>query len=521
MNSRTYFLSAVIGLFLMTSFSSGQMLPEKSVIYNFTISMPDPSNHLIHVELSLIGAINDTLNLRMPVWMPGYYQIMDYPDQVFGFRAKDSRGKDLFSIRQGINTWKVASGRGKAIDIEYDVKADKRFVANSWLDTTHCYLIPAATFMYCDGYLKSPVTVKLIPDKRWPVVVTGLEREGGENIYTAPDFDILYDSPFLAGKLEELPEFKIKGITHRFIAYKPGTFDKKIFIESLKIVITAGTEIIGDIPYSEYTFIGIGQGYGGIEHLNNTTVSFNGSNIDNDPAALQRTLLFLAHEYFHNYNVKRIRPFELGPFDYNKENRTNLLWVSEGLSVYYEYLMVRRSGMMNDKELLRNISGNITEYENDPGKEYQSLIQASYNTWSDGPFGNRPGEDDRAISYYEKGPLAGLIIDFTIRKATGNSKSLDDVMRQLYHKYYIEKGRGFTDAEFQEVCEEVATVSLSREFEYVSTTKEIDYSHYLSFAGLTISSSVEPTGKKRFTISENREKNSDQQKFFNAWVTGK
>ena len=151
MNSRMYFLSAVVGFFLMTSFSSGQMILEKSVTYNFTISMPDPSNHLIHVELSLSGAIKNSLNFRMPVWMPGYYQIMNYPDQVSGFRVKDSRGKDLFCIRQGKNTWKVASGREKAIDIEYDVKADKRFVANSWLDTTHCYMIPAGTFMYCDG----------------------------------------------------------------------------------------------------------------------------------------------------------------------------------------------------------------------------------------------------------------------------------------------------------------------------------------------------------------------------------
>jgi predicted metalloprotease with PDZ domain len=260
-------------------------------------------------------------------------------------------------------------------------------------------------------------------------------------------------------------------------------------MQNLKKIIEKGTDIIGDIPYNRYTFIGIGPGFGGIEHLNNATVSFDGNRLD-QKGSMTRILNFLGHEYFHNYNVKRIRPYELGPFDYDKENRTNLLWVSEGLTVYYEYLIVLRAGLMSEQELFDNLGSNIDAYENDPGSPFQSLSQASYNTWSDGPFGMKGKDQDKAISYYDKGPVIGMILDFTIRNATQNKKSLDDVMRQLYRKYYKELQRGFTDAEFQEECESAAGISLAPEFEYVYTTRDIDYTHYLTYAGLKIDKEI-------------------------------
>jgi predicted metalloprotease with PDZ domain len=194
-------------------------------------------------------------------------------------------------------------------------------------------------------------------------------------------------------------------------------------------------------------------------------------------------LHFLAHEYFHHYNVKRIRPVELGPFDYDHGNRTNLLWVSEGLSVYYEYMLVHRAGLSTMEELFNAFRNNMISFEGKPGRLYQTLEQASYNTWSDGPFG---GDPNKSISYYEKGPVVGLILDFKIRSLTKNKRSLDDVMRFLYHEYYQKRKRGFTDDEFRNACEKIAGASLSDEFDYVTTTKEIDYPKYFSYAGLSI-----------------------------------
>jgi predicted metalloprotease with PDZ domain len=484
----------------------------------YAISMPEPSNHLFHVVLYCEGFEGDTADFKMPRWMPGYYQIMEYPNEVKNFSAISLNGQVVPFIKADINTWRVIPGENTSFRISYDVCSEEKFVARNYLDTTHGYIVPAATFMYLNKNLDVPVSLKIMPFSGWKDIATGLERVHGKiNEFTAPDFDILYDCPILIGNLEELPSFDINGVVHRFLAYNPGNFNRDEFISNLEKTVRAGINIIGDIPYKEYTFIGIGPGRGGIEHLNNTTVSFSGSVLE-EPGAMVRMLKFLGHEYFHHYNVKRIRPYELGPFDYDRENRTNLLWVSEGLSVYYEYLMVRIAGLMSEAELLTSIASDINKIENDTGRQYQSLAQASYSTWDEGPFGDRSGGPDRSISYYEKGPIIGLILDFSIRNATQNRKSLDDVMRLLYRQYYKEQQRGFTDAEFQQACQDIAGISLSREFEYVYTTKEIDYSVYLTYAGLKLTEETDSnTGKRKFTITRQDNMSPAQRSLYLSW----
>jgi predicted metalloprotease with PDZ domain len=504
-------------LALQTTFIEGYG-QKPNPLLQYSISMTEPANHLYHVTLLCNGLEGDTIDFKMPRWMPGYYQIMEYSDGVKNFSANNANGRNVPVIKPDKNTWRIVPGKNTSFSISYDVYSDKKFVASNYLDTTHGYIVTAATFMYIDGHLDIPVNLKIVPFIGWKDITTGLDRVIGRiSEYTAPDFDILYDCPILIGNLEKLPSFDINGVVHYFMAYNPGSFNRDIFISSLKKTVMTAIDIMGDIPYSNYTFIGIGPGYGGIEHLNNTTVSFSGNGLEK-PGAMIRMLKFLGHEYFHNYNVKRIRPYELGPFDYDRENRTNLLWVSEGLSVYYEYLIVKRAGLMNDDELMASIESNINTIENDAGRQYQSLSQASYETWDDGPFGNKPGSTDKSISYYEKGPLIGMILDFSIRNATENRNSLDDVMRFLYQHYYKKLHRGFTDAEFQQACQEIAGISLSREFEYVYTTKEIDYLTYLSYAGLKISEEVDKnTGKRKFTLAKQENMNPVQLSIFKAW----
>jgi predicted metalloprotease with PDZ domain len=515
--TRVYKLSLFTLLTVITTCIAGN---EKDVnpLLRYAISMAEPSNHLFHVTLDCKGLRGDTIDFKMPRWMPGYYQIMDYSEQVSNFSVKSVKGNAVPFIKSGNHTWRVIPGEKASFRISYDVFSDKKFVACNYLDPTHGYIVPAATFMYLYGHLDIPVSLKIMAFSDWKDIATGLDRVAGKiNEFTAADFNLLYDCPILIGNLEELPSFKINGVTHRFVAYNPGNFDREAFISGLEKTVRAGIDMIGDIPYNEYTFIGIGPGYGGIEHLNNTTVSFNVNGLEK-PGAMTRMLNFLAHEYFHNYNIKRIRPYELGPFDYDRENRTNLLWVSEGLSVYYEYLMVKRAGLMSEDEFLKNIEGNINTIENDAGRLCQSLTQSSYETWEEGPFGNRAGGSDKSISYYDKGPLIGMILDFSIRNATQNRKSLDDVMRFLYWQYYKKLHRGFTDAEFQQACQDIAGNSLSREFEYVCTTKEIDYSTYLSYAGLKLTEGKDSkTGKRKFTINKLDNMNPSQLSLFRSW----
>ena len=277
---------------------------------HFTVSIPDPEKKQFHVQLDGQGWAMDTIEFRLPKWMPGYYQLMDYAKSLENFTASGNAGNQLAVDHPNGNTWKIVAGRNRPFRISYDIKTQRKFVANNYVDSAHAYILPAGAFIYINGFLNTPVTVQVI--NKWKDVATGLELvRGKKDQYSAPDFDILYDSPLLLGDLEAFPSFKVNGIEHRFIAYNPGKFDQAQLMNNLKKIVEASVSIIGDIPYKQYTFIGIGPGQGGIEHLNNTTVSFNGNSI-NTAEGMNRILNFLAHEYFHHYNVKRIRPLELG-----------------------------------------------------------------------------------------------------------------------------------------------------------------------------------------------------------------
>jgi predicted metalloprotease with PDZ domain len=228
----------------------------------------------------------------------------------------------------------------------------------------------------------------------------------------------------------------------------------------------------------------VGPGGGGLEHMNSAALTFSAAGL-NDPVGYKRWLSFVSHEYFHHFNVKRIRPIALGPFDYDKENYTNMLWVSEGISVYYEDLILNRAGLLNRDEVLERFRTSIAGYENAPGRRFQSATESSFDTWM--KFFSRGGNTaNTTISYYDKGAGLGMLLDFKIRNETKNRKSLDDVMRTLYQKFYKEKKRGFTDQEFRQVCESTAGCPLADIFEYASTVKDIDYPKYFAYAGLDI-----------------------------------
>jgi len=500
---------------LLSAFCSAQT-PNPYFLY--TLSVPDPASHVYQVQLSTSGWDQDTVLFMMPTWMPGYYQKMDYSENALNMVAEDEHGIGIPLNKLDNHTWQVTDVRNKALNITYDIRTERQFVANSYVDSLHAYIIPENSFLFVEGYINSPVSVKIDNNPAWNNTVTGLEPvQGSSNVYSAPDFDVLYDSPFLLGNLEELPSFSVQGIEHHFVGYHMGTFDETNFMNTLKKVVESAVNIIGDIPYKQYTFIAIGPGRGGIEHLNNTTVSFNGARLDSEEG-MSGMMNFLAHEYFHNYNVKRIRPFELGPFDYNNGSRTNLLWVSEGLSVYYEYLIVHRAGLTGDSLLLRSFEQHINTVENNPGRIYQSLVQASYQTWEDGPFGNQGENRGKTISYYEKGPIIGLLLDLAIRNATQNEKSLDNVMQFLYWEYYKKKQRGFTDAEFQQACETIAGKSLNSLFEYVYTTKPLDYNTYLNYAGLELSMAEGDQQSKKYTIERIQNPTPFQESILNSWL---
>ncbi|MBO9613179.1 MAG: M61 family metallopeptidase [Dyadobacter sp.] len=493
-------------------------IAQKTGPVKFTVSMAEPANHTFHVTMDWNAAGSDTTLLKLPDWQPGYYQLMDYASNIDKVVVKDGKGNTLPWVKSGKNGWAIATKGVHDLHAEYDVKTTRKFVATSYLDEEHGYLTPASLFMHEAGKLKTPSEVTIKPFDGWNWVATGLDSVPGKVFtYVAPDFDILYDSPLLVGNLEELPAFKVKGIPHRFIGYKLGNFDRVRLMSDIQKIVEKASALIGDIPYKHYTFIAIGPGQGGIEHLNSTTISFSGDQLNS--RGWNGMLGFITHEYFHHYNVKRIRPIELGPFDYDQGSKTNMLWVSEGLTVYYEPVIMRAAGLMGEQELLDFFKKQISNVETKPGRLFQTLAQASAETWSDGPFGRTGDAVNKTISYYQKGPAVGLLFDLAIRHETKNKRSLDDVMRNLYQDFYIKKGRGFTEEELRATIEGVAGTKLDELFSYIYTTAEPDYKKYLGYAGLDI----DVTTDKHFGTFEITQKASPsplEREIFRSWSRG-
>jgi len=449
----------------------------------FTVTMPQPANHIFHVAFRCEGLKGDMQDFKMPLWPPGYYGIIAYVKNVSNFRAEDGAGRPLAWEKVTRNAWRVVTGSAPVVLLNYDVYGAISFAAQNFLGETRAYISPAGLFLHVAGQLRHPVTVAIQLPPGWTRIATGLDPAGRANTFSAPDFDVLYDSPILMGNQETL-SFTVGGVPHRVaIENVAAEVDREKMLSDLKRMVEAATRLIGEIPYRRYTFLMMGTGNGGIEHANSASIAFSGKNLE-DETGYRGWLSYVAHEYFHNFNVKRIRPIALGPFDYDMENLTKMLWVSEGLSVYYQDILMVRAGLWTRAQYLDRMTGSIARFENAPGHHYQSATESSLNAWGTGS--GVGGDRNTSISYYDNGAMLGAMLDLKIRTESGNARSLDDVMRGLYRKYYVGRKRGFTDAEFREECESAAGAPLSEVFEYASTTRDVDYAKYFAYAGLEL-----------------------------------
>jgi predicted metalloprotease with PDZ domain len=470
----------VAALIAIAPGASGEAVP-RAIAY--TIAMPQPSNHFFHVTVRLDGLTGEIHDITLPAWHPGYYRMLDYAKNVSGFHAQDGQGRPLPWEKVTKSTWRVAAGGASTLVLSYDVLGTVRFSAQNYLDETRAFIAPTGMFVYLEGALQRAaiVTIQLPPG--WTRIATGLDPvPGSANTFSAPDFDTLYDCPILIGNQETLA-FDVQGKRHAVaIEHIPASVDRPRMLADLKQMVESAAALMGDLPYSRYAFLMMGSGRGGIEHANSSANSFDGESLS-DEGGYRRWLSFICHEYFHHYNVKRIRPIALGPFDYSAENLTDMLWVSEGLTVYYQDLVLVRAGLQSPDQFLDKLASAISAFENAPGHRYQSATDASMTTWGTSGVGN---DRNTTISYYDNGAMIGAMLDLAIRHESGNRKSLDDVMRALYRKFYQGKKRGFTDDEFRQECESAAGTGLTEVLEYASTTRDVDYAKYFAYAGLDV-----------------------------------
>ncbi|MDZ7635681.1 MAG: hypothetical protein U5L72_15115 [Bacteroidales bacterium] len=485
----------------------------------YRVSMDDAVNHNFRVTMTLAGVTGDSILLKMPVWTPGYYWIQNYPKNLSRLEIRDAAGQTRAFRKTSKNAWQVATGGAGSLTASWVVYGNSHSVADPFIDTTHAFIVPAALFLYPAEGLQSPSEVSFDLYPGWTTISTGLDPvPGKERTYSASSYDVLFDSPVLAGN-QEVMTFAVNSVPHHIAVLNPGKYDRETLKRDYSKVVESAVSIIGEMPYNHYTFLIMGKGMGGLEHLNSMAV-FTGREEGNIHPSERRSfngwMKFIAHEFFHLYNIKTIRPIALGPFDYDRENYTNMLWVSEGFTVYYEHIIMNRAGFMTPDEMLESLSGSITAYESIPGSRVQSATLSSFDTWINF-FSRSENSRNTTISYYDKGCGLGLLLDLMIRQSTGNRKSLDDVMRALYYDYHKGLGRGFTDEEFRTECETVAGTDLGDIFGWASSTVRPDYDRYLDYAGLWLSEEAasDPGGRPEYVIMKKDKVTSQQELIFN------
>ena len=495
-------IQVVFTVLLTTTSAPAQTNNPLSSDISFTVAMSKPYTHLFEVEMRVkipanLQAPNES-DLVMPVWTPGSYLIREFERHVQDFAA-DVGGRALDWTKADKNTWRVQTGGARQWRVTYSVYANELSVRTSELNSDHAFWNNAALLMYLDKFIDHPATLHIVPAPGWKIA-TGLPAVAGEpNTFRAENFDILYDSPVEAGNFKEL-DFQVRGVAHRIVIDGEGNYDPERLRTDMQKIVEAETRMFGGIPYHDYTFIlhlRSNTG-GGLEHLNSTALGFRRFGFAAEKT-YRNFLSLVAHEFFHLWNVKRIRPEALGPFDYTKENYTRLLWVAEGITEYYGNLMVRRAGLISNETYLDYLAKQIEDFQHTPGRHVMSAEEASFDSWV--KF-YRPDENsvNSQISYYDKGELLGLLVDLDIRRRTNNANSLDDVMRYLFTEFY-QKGRNYTPADFQKACELIAGASLDQFFSrYVRGRDELDCEAALNVAGLQLNT----TGAGEMVVQPDR-----------------
>ena len=449
------------------------------LVYNVKISLQ--GEPLAQIEAKLPVGSEPTLDLMMPVWSPGYYKVEDYAAQVHELSARGPDGANLAVEKTQNNRWRIQTGGASSIDLAYRLNCTSRAVTGNSIGEDFAVLNPGAMFIVPLDRDHRVFEVRLDLPPKWQTSICALDAapDRQPNHYQTDDYETLVDSPILAGNVN-VHEFDVAGKKH-YVAEvaAPGNWDSQRAAQNLQQIVQANEKFWGLLPYQRYVFLNVFRpGAGGLEHKNSTLLT---SSAKDGPSGA-RWLSFVSHEYFHAFNVKRLRPVELGPFDYEHPPNTPSLWVSEGLTVYYEDVLLCRAGLISPADYLNSISKLIGQLQNSPGRFAQTLEQSSMSVWSGGTSGI--GRDNKTtVSYYVKGPVVGFLLDAHIRRLTAQKKSLDDVMRLAYQRYG--GAHGFRPDEFRGVADEVTGEDLQQWFhQALTTTDELDYSEALEWYGL-------------------------------------
>ncbi len=446
---------------------------------HYTISPHSRDAHLFEVTLEISQPAKGAQIVSLPRWIPGSYLMREFARHIISLSAVDSRGAALAVEKTGMSSWRVATGKG-ATRLSYRVYAFDLSVRTAYLDQTRGFFNGSSVFLAVSGQEMHPHQVTILSGdcpNGWKVATTLPRTHGkrwGFGEFCADNYDALVDHPVELGEFDVV-KFKACGVPHAVILSGRHQADLKRLARDLKAICETQIRFFGEpAPFSEYLFLTavVGDGYGGLEHRDSTALICSRGDLplpdDASTSAGYRQFLGLSsHEYFHSWNVKRIKPAAFAPYQLDKENPTRLLWAFEGLTSYYDDLMLVRSGLTDPATYLQQLGETITSVWRTPGQRWQSLEDASFDAWTK-YYRQDENSPNSLVSYYTQGSLVGLALDLTIRTRTNNQKSLDTVMLALWEQFgrhWDKRGEGISETAWERIACDATGLDLRADFQ--------------------------------------------------------
>jgi predicted metalloprotease with PDZ domain len=448
----------------------------KTIHYEW--SREETPNFASRVSITVQANQDTQLTFIMPGWTPGAYTFSEYARFVEAVSAFDAAGRKLSVRKMDERSWRVSTKGASLVRLTYRVDNPRRYVNFSINDSTHASVQGPSTFMYVEGRTEAPVTVRYIVPKGWELATSLAETPEDDGfVYTSPCYDVFVDSPAEIGDLD-VRSFTVRGSPVHVVMYGESDFDKEAFVKMVGQIVDYQVSFFDDAPFDKYLFLfytgPYGAGGGGLEHLNSTNISLALPPLKSDIGSAANVT---AHEFFHLWNVKRIRPEVLGPFDYTQPACTRALWFAEGVTSYYADLSQLRAGLVDEGKFLSMQKQQIISLQSNPDRKVTSVEEASLKIWERGYFHS-------GVSYYNKGQLLGLLLDLRIRHETGNRRSLDDMMRYL-NENYAKRGIGYAEDELPKAASAIAGHNLADFFSrYVAGVEELPFAEYFAWVGI-------------------------------------
>ncbi len=484
---------AVVAAILFTPLAFAQSLP-----VSYTITLASPAQHLVEVQITL-PAGTPQRELQLPVWN-ALYQVRDFAQYVNWVRAKDRSGRELAVRVVSKSCWQIEDAAGGAV-VDYRIYVDSPGPFGAQFNPHHAFFNLAQILMYPVDSRRAPMRVRFshVPDT-WRIA-TPLSQ-GADDQFEADDYDRLVDSPVEISGFRESDFDEAGGHFRVIVDADAADYNMESIVGELHKIVAAATSWMNDRPFDTYSFIyhfPHGPGGGGMEHSFSTAIDINAESLKSN---LETLAGISAHEFFHLWNVKRIRPQTLEPVDYTKENYTRALWFSEGVTSTVDGIIQLRAGLLDEKQYLKRLGELIAELERRPAHLTQSAEESSLDAWLEGDaYYRRP---ERSISYYNKGELLGIMLDLAVREASHGQASLRDVFEWM-NVNYAKKGKFFNDSEgVRQAAEAVSHSDLGGFFaKYVAGTEEIPWNDFLRSVGLRAQAITVSVADAGFLASRN------------------